>query len=104
MLDEIDPVDLSHVMWAMARFDSYPAPALVDEVLDTLPPQIASAEPAVSLPSRAGFLLCHLDNNRCACLYVPGQTHKAHSHTSTSGALVVSRLKSLSGAFVQAIH
>lgn len=47
VLEEIDPVDLSHVMWAMARFDSYPAPALVDEVLATLPPQITSAEPAV---------------------------------------------------------
>ena len=57
MLDEIDPVDLSHVMWAMARFDSYPAPGLVDEVLATLPPQIGSAEPAVSCISRAGFLL-----------------------------------------------
>ena len=53
MLDEIDPVDLSHVMWAMARFDSYPAPGLVDAVLATLPPQIASAEPAVSLSSGA---------------------------------------------------
>lgn len=57
VLDEIDPVDLSHLMWAMARFDSYPAPALVDEVLATLPPQIASAEPAVSLASHPGFLL-----------------------------------------------
>lgn len=47
VLDEIDPVDLSHVMWAMARFDSYPAAGLVDEVLATLPSQIASAEPAV---------------------------------------------------------
>ena len=47
VLDEIDPVDLSHVMWAMARFDSYPAPGLVDKVLATLPSQIASAEPAV---------------------------------------------------------
>ncbi|KAL3159854.1 hypothetical protein ABBQ38_010255 [Trebouxia sp. C0009 RCD-2024] len=46
VLEEIDPVDLSHVMWAMARFDSYPAPGLLDAVLATLPPQIASAEPA----------------------------------------------------------
>ena len=51
MLDEIDPVDLSHAIWAMARFDSYPAPGLVDEVLATLPPQVASADPAVSLSS-----------------------------------------------------
>lgn len=47
VLEEIDPVDLSHVMWAMARFDSYPAPGLLDAVLATLPPQIASAEAAV---------------------------------------------------------
>lgn len=47
VLEEMDPVDLSHVMWAMARFDSYPAPGLLDAVLATLPPQIASAEPAV---------------------------------------------------------
>lgn len=74
VLDEMDPVDLSHVMWAMARFDSYPAPGLVDEVLATLPPQIASAEPAVSSSSCAAFFLSHLDSNRRACLCVPGQT------------------------------
>lgn len=47
-------------MWAMARFDSYPAPALVDEVLATLPPQIASAEPAVRGFYGVGFCLFHV--------------------------------------------
>lgn len=47
VLDDVDPVDLSHVMWAVARLDSYPAPGLLDALLATLPPQIDSAEPAV---------------------------------------------------------
>ena len=53
VLEEIDPVDLSHVMWAMARFDSYPAPGHLDALLATLPPQITLAEAAVRLPSCA---------------------------------------------------
>ena len=47
MLDELDPVDLSHVMWAVARLDKYPSPALLDALLATLPPQMDNAEPTV---------------------------------------------------------
>ena len=57
VLDEIDPVDLSHVMWAVARLDSYPAPELLDALLATLPPQINSAEPTVCLPCYCVFCL-----------------------------------------------
>ena len=51
VLADLDPVDLSHVMWAVARLDSYPAPGLLDALLATLPPQISSAEPAVCCPA-----------------------------------------------------
>ena len=47
VLEDIDPVDLAHIAWAAARKDSYPAPGMLDSLLATLPPQIASAEPAV---------------------------------------------------------
>ncbi|KAL0052777.1 hypothetical protein WJX82_007536 [Trebouxia sp. C0006] len=46
VLADLDPVDLSHVMWAVACLDSYPASGLLDALLATLPPQISSAEPA----------------------------------------------------------
>ncbi len=51
VLADLDPVDLSHVMWAVARLDSYPAPGLLDALLATLPPQISSAEPGVCCPA-----------------------------------------------------
>ena len=56
VLDNVETVDLSHVMWAVARLDSYPGPAILDALLATLPPQIASAPPAV----RCLLLPCHV--------------------------------------------
>ena len=69
VLEEIDPVDLSHVMWAMARFDSYPAPGLLDAVISTLPPQIASAEPAVRLHLIQASFIQH-NSNSCAYFHL----------------------------------
>lgn len=61
VLADLDPVDLAHVMWAVARLDSYPASGLLDALLATLPPQISSAEPAavVIIAHASGALRHH---------------------------------------------
>lgn len=47
--DEVDPVDLSHIMWALMYYNSYPDAQAVDALLATLPSQLSNAEPTVSL-------------------------------------------------------
>ena len=66
VLADLDPVDLSHLMWAVACLDSYPASGLLDALLATLPPQISSAEPAVCCPA-------DLTSAECTSLYGSAQ-------------------------------
>ena len=48
VLNEVDPVDLSHIMWALFHYNSYPEPAALDAFLAVLPSQLETTEPAVS--------------------------------------------------------
>ncbi len=84
VLADLDPVDLSHVMWAVARLDSYPAPGLLDALLATLPPQISSAEPAVGCPA---------DLTLAECMILYGLTRALqlccrHCNTFVSSAVI----------------
>ena len=47
--DELDPVDLSHIMWALMYYNNYPDAQALDALLAILPSQLSNAEPAVSL-------------------------------------------------------
>ena len=48
VLDDMDPVDLSHIMWALFNYNNNPEPAALDAFLAVLPSQLDNTEPAVS--------------------------------------------------------